>query len=144
MLVQKFFENTLGRWESHRTYMYPSSNKIKTLVTYFEWVNPKNNTYKVTWESVEGQGSMNILLSDDKCFKRDIGYFTDQNTTSIILNVHPLNLTTSTSYNNMIFEETIEFLDSEHRTRRTIGYKQSANNIKDRVILSGSYQEFRV
>lgn len=144
MLVDKFFENTLGRWESHRTYMYPKTNKIKTLVTYFEWTNPSDNIFKVNWNSSEGEGSMNIILENDEFFKRDIGYFTNDNTVSYILDIHPLYLNTRTSYNNMIFEETIEFLDSNHRTRRTIGYKSKDLINKETVILSGSYQEFKI
>jgi hypothetical protein len=144
MLVKEFFDNTLGKWESHRTYMYPNNNKIKTVVTFFEWTNPENKVYKVNWESVEGKGSMTILLSNDDFFKRDIGYFTNKNTESIILNVDSMNLSTKTSYNDMIFEETIEFLGLQHRTRRTIGYKQNTDLTKGRVILSGSYQEFKI
>jgi hypothetical protein len=143
MLVSKFFENTLGRWESHRTYMYPKSNKITTLTTFFEWVNPEDNVYKVNWNSSEGQGSMEILLSNDKEFHRNIGYFTKDCTTSIILDVSTLYLFTRTSYNNMIFKEKITFLDHAHRTRQTVGYKND-NGREGDVILSGSYQEFKV
>lgn len=144
MLVKEFFDNTLGSWQSHRTYMYPATNKIKSLVTYFSWSNPEDNCYKVNWESDENMGSMYIILSSDYSFKRNIGYFTKEATTSNILNVDSLNLTTSTSYNNMVFEETIQFIDTNHRTRRTIGYKLNKNNLKDKVILSGSYQELKV
>ncbi len=144
MIVKEFFENTLGKWESHRTYMYPSNNKIVTVVTCFEWVKLKEDQFKVNWNSSSGEGVMIITLSNDDYFTRDVGYFTNEPTSSMIIKVSPFNLSTSTSYNNSTYEETIEFLDLNHRARRTIGYKADNKNLKGKVTLSGSYQEFKV
>lgn len=142
--VRTFFNNCLGDWESHRTYMYPKSNKITTLVTKFTWSNPFSNTYNVAWHSSEGQGEMNINIISKTLLRRDVGYFTNDATESIILQVDSNILRTETSYNNMIFDETIELLDHSHRRRNTIGYKDLGNNERGDIILSGSYQEFKL
>lgn len=137
----KFFDKSVGVWESHRTYMYPNSSKIESIITTFEWTNPSEQVYEVKWASVKGEGNMILNIVSDSVIKRNVGYFTTKPTISKILQSNVNYLITETIYNNTIFVETIEFFTPQHRTRRTIGYKEYLNCCKGPVILSGSYQE---
>lgn len=144
MEALKFFNKSLGTWKSYRTYMYPLTNKIDVVETKFTWENPETNVYTVEWGSVKGEGTLILKVIDDTLIERNAGYFTSKPTVSNIIKVSANYLQTETTYNNTIYLETIEFLDDEHRTRRTIGYKQLEDGTKEQVNLSGSYQERKI
>lgn len=140
----KFFNKSVGVWESHRTYMYPNSNRIKSVVTNFEWINPSERVYEVNWASLEGEGNMVLNIISDSIIERNVGYFTAKPTISKVLTSNENCLVTETVYNNTIFVETIDFITTKHRTRRTIAYKEYLDCSKGPIILSGSYQEKKV
>lgn len=140
----KFFNKSVGVWESHRTYMYPASNRIESVVTNFEWINPSERVYEVNWSSLKGEGNMVLNIISDSIIERNVGYFTTKPTISKVLTSNENCLVTETVYNNTIFVETIEFITTKHRTRRTIAYKEYLDCSKGPIILSGSYQEKKV
>jgi len=141
MKLTSFFNRSLGTWESHRTYLYPTSGTIKSFITTFTWTNPFVNYYDVVWSSINGKGSFNCTFNDDTQIQRGSGYFTSHPTTSRILSISHKVLHTLTIYNNVIFDEKIVFLNDSFRTRRTFGYKQNKDLSQGDLILSGSYQE---
>lgn len=147
MTIKQFFQKCLGNWESTRLYMYPSSGKIVTTTTYFEWqYNNQEDFYKVNWVNPSfSNGSMNIRLRGDFYLDRDKGYFTGEETTSIVKSVSSTTLHTTTTYGGVMYDEFIQFLTNNTRFRRTIGYKvDEAGNKTGDVTLVGSYVEKRI
>lgn len=141
-----FLNKSIGKWESHRIYMYPKSGVIDYSITNFEW-SKVNDIYTVDWvnNKLNSTGSMNIKIQNDFYIERSRGYFTNDITLSEVIVNDSNILQTHTIYNNTLFDERIEFLNNNHRFRRTIAYQLDAEKKKTGLtILAGTYMEKRL
>lgn len=141
--LTRFFDNSLGVWESHRSYFYAGSKeRIEDSITVFEW-EKEDGIYKVKWHNskLNTEGSMRIHLVDNFRLHRDQGYFTKDPTISLIQSSSCDFLRTITIYNNCQFDERIEFITERLRLRRTIAYKINKDGGLGDVFLVGNYIE---
>lgn len=139
MGLKQFFFKSLGRWESHRTYMYPNG-KCTYSTTLFNWdYDEDKGFYVVQWnnEELKSTGMMGIKLKDDFKLERSNGYFTSAPTISHIQTCSDVHLRTLTSYDGCTYDEEINFVSDDRRIRRTIGTKDDTQ----KVILIGTYVE---
>lgn len=139
MGLKQFFFKSLGKWESHRTYMYPNG-KCTYSTTLFNWSQDKETgLFVVSWknEELKSEGTMGIELINDFKLARTNGYFTSAPTISHIQTCSDVHLRTLTSYDGATYDEEINFVSDDRRIRRTIGTKDSTQD----VILIGTYVE---
>jgi len=139
MSLRQFFMRSLGRWESHRTYMYPNG-KCTYSQTMFNWdYNEEKGIFLVQWnnETLNSTGMMGIRIASDFILERSQGYFTDKPTQSHIQTSSRDHLRTLTSYGGGTYDEEINFVSDDRRIRRTIGTKDTTQA----VILIGTYVE---
>ena len=144
MSTKNFFMQSLGEWESHRTYMY-ANGKVISSVTKFLWErgDDTNSLFVVGWnnEIQKSTGQMCIKIANDFTLERSIGYFSKSPTVSQILTCSKDCLHTLTTYGGATYDEKIEFVTRDLRIRRTIGYKEGE---PEKVILIGTYVEKRI
>ena len=148
MSAKAFFNQSIGKWESHRTYLYAKSGKTTVSVTEFEWHRDRedNSMFRVAWDNatLKSSGSMSIRVASDYILERDRGYFTQSKTESKIMSVNKDFLQTETIYDGCLYDERIEFVTKDLRVRRTIGWKLDAEGNKVSVVLIGNYIERRI
>lgn len=142
VMAKQFFNRTLGRWESHRTYLYAKSGKVINSITIFEWTRDKDGIYTVNWDNqaMKADGSMSIRIASDFVLERSRGYFTDDVTESRIQTCSRDNLRTLTCYGGKSYDEKIDFLSDDLRLRRTIATDDKTGE----VFLVGNYVEKRL
>ena len=140
-MTKAFFRKTLGKWESHRTYMY-KNGKTTYSVTEFDWKEEEGG-YTVNWvnEILKSSGSMHLKIANDFELHRSIGYFSKEATVSRIIAADNKTLHTITTYGGHTYDEKIEFVTDDLRIRRTIAYKEGK---PDEVFLIGNYVERRL
>jgi hypothetical protein len=131
-----WFDRCAGDWRSDRRYLYfgASEPKVVNLVTHFS-VERTEGGHRVTWTG-QTNGVMNLTIDGDK-LRRDIGYFTDEATTSLMQVLDEDTIVFRTSYGGADYREEIRFLSDDLRLRQTVGMKG------DRLVLSGQYTETR-
>jgi len=139
MSLRQFFGRSLGKWESHRNYMYGNGNCTNS-ITIFDWTyNKDKGFYVVSWdnEAMKSDGSMGIRIASDFTLERSNGYFTVDPTTSSVITCSRDHLRTKTSYGGATYDEEINFANDSRRIRRTIATKDSTQQ----VFLIGTYVE---
>ncbi len=144
-----WFDRCAGDWRSDRRYLYfhgrpdlviagvetgPCEPKVVNLVTHFS-VERTEGGHRVTWTG-QSSGVMNLTIDGDR-LRRDIGYFTDEPTTSLMTLLDEDTIVFRTSYGGVDYREEIRFLGDDLRLRQTVGMKG------DRLVLSGQYTETR-
>lgn len=141
-MAKRFFNRTLGQWESHRTYLYAKSGKVINSITIFEWTRDDDGVYTVTWDNqaMKAGGSMSIRIPNDFILERSRGYFTDDVTQSRIQTSSYDHLQTITSYGGKSYDERIDYLNDDLRLRRTIATDDKSGE----VFLVGNYVEKRL
>ena len=125
----RWFERCVGSWESHRRYLYGANLAVDNLVTSFSIDKNDDNKYKLSWSSDRNTGEMNFELVDNEC-RRDIGYYTQDPTTSIMTIIDDDTICFNTSYGGIDYREEIRLLDGDKlRLRQTIGFKDGVVNV---------------
>ena len=148
-----WIERSCGEWRSERRYIYfgtTRETKAQTVITtHFEMKPLDNAQYKIDWQSwahkdLRGNqverpttGEMVFTLNGN-VLERNIGYFTDAQTSQVMERVDNDTVIFRTEYDGQYFREEIRFVDNNTRLRQTIGFKGG------QLILSGQYTELRI
>ena len=148
-----WIERSCGEWRSERRYIYfgpKRETKAQTVITTYFGMEPlEGDQYKIDWESwahkdLKGTqverpttGEMIFALKGN-VLERNIGYFTDAQTSQVMERLDGDTVIFRTEYDGQYFREEIRFVDSNTRLRQTIGFKG------DQLILSGQYTELRI
>ena len=137
-----WFKRSVGTWTSQRRYIFDmASMKPTTLTTDFT-IAPHHDgefDYEVSWTG-KTNGLMNLKLMGNE-LHRDIGYFTDEPTVSLLEMIDPDTLVMHTSYDGMTFREEIRYLYNDTvRLRQTTGVR----DIDGQPNIVGQYYETRL
>ena len=145
-MLSKFFMKSVGTWVSHRSYYYANNRKVVSSVTEFTWEQLDIETFKVYWDNKiqNSKGVLTCHFDNEFIIKRDAGYFTKEPTNSLVILCSDSVLKTETIYNNIKFVETIEFLTSTVRIRKTLATKfNEATQEYNKLFLVGNYIEYK-
>lgn len=139
--AHEWFRRTTGKWTSQRRYIFNMKTKKPTnLTTDFsigactegDW------DYTVVWTG-QTNGTMNLKLLGNE-LHRDVGYFSEEPTTSLVRLIDADTIVLSTQYSGMKFREEIRLLnDDKLRLRQTVGYDDRTGEVR----LVGQYYEER-
>ena len=139
--AHEWFRRTTGKWTSQRRYIFNMKTKKPTnLTTDFSIVACTEGDwdYTVAWTG-QTNGTMNLKLIGSK-LHRDVGYFSEEPTTSLIRLIDADTIVLSTQYSGMKFREEIRLLNGDNlRLRQTVGYDDSIGEVR----LVGQYYEER-
>ena len=151
-LLRNWFLRTAGDWNSERRYLYlKDGQKVKNdlvstsfSITSDKFEDSEDIQVIIAWESsTEGGedsgGEMNCTLSGNLLL-RNIGYFTEEETSSEVDAIDYNTIVMTTSYNGCTFREEIRLLAYDTiRLRQTLGFKDGS----DVPFLCGQYFEIR-
>ena len=142
MTFQHWFDRTCGTWISERRYIFNMKTKKPTnLTTDFSILesNVEEWDYSVIWTG-QTKGTMYLKVDGDQ-LHRNIGYFTDEPTSSLLHKVDYDTVAFYTKYDGMRFREEIRLLHSDNlRLRQTVGFKIETGELT----LCGQYLEVRI
>ena len=142
MTFQHWFDRTCGTWISERRYIFNMKTKKPTnLTTDFSILesNVEEWDYSVIWTG-QTKGTMYLKVDGDQ-LHRNIGYFTDEPTSSLLHKVDYDTVAFYTKYDGMRFREEIRLLHSDNlRLRQTVGFKIETGELT----LCGQYLETRI
>jgi len=137
-----WFDRCIGDWTSQRRYIFNMKTKKPTnLTTDFSILesNVEEWDYSVIWTG-QTKGTMYLKIEDDQ-LHRNIGYFTDEPTSSLLYKVDYDTVAFYTKYDGMRFREEIRLLHSDNlRLRQTVGFKIETGELT----LCGQYLETRI
>jgi len=155
-LIESVLTRSIGDWVSHRHYLYVKSKKVDTVVTRFSinYSDDSQDSLLISWSSERGEGSMlivpsaNVLVDEEDLhsspvyLNRDVGYATNEPTSSRIMLLDDTELRTTTAYDagglGDTFNEHISLINPDTRVRTNCAYKNGA------LHLIGQYLEYRV
>ena len=127
-----------GEWISDRRYLYYSgANEPKAinLTTHFTVGKVAPLVYEINWDG-QTSGRMQLELVGD-VLHRDIGYFTEDPTDSILEMVDEDTVVFRTAYDGVTYREEVRFIGDNLRLRQTIGRKDGE------LVIAGQYVERR-
>ena len=137
-----WFDRCIGDWTSQRRYIFNMKTKKPTnLTTDFSILesNVEEWDYSVIWTG-QTKGTMYLKVDGDQ-LHRNIGYFTDEPTSSLLHKVDYDTVAFYTKYDGMRFREEIRLLHGDNlRLRQTIGYNLGTGE----PTLVGQYYEERI
>ena len=137
LMTSEWMDRCVGRWVSHRRYLYGKDRKVDNLVTEFS-TDVTDDGWVVLWQSDRNEGRMELTVEGD-WLHRSCGYYTKEPTSSRIERVDIDTLVFYSEYSGMKFREEIRFLMmDQYRLRQTVGYKDGE------LIICGQYFEERV
>ena len=137
-MFEIWMNRSVGRWESHRRYLYGSGGGVDNLITRFE-VDTKDDGWIVEWVSDEHEGSMDLWI-EGEWLHRSCGYYSQKPSTSRLEKIDQDTIVFWSEYGGMKFREEIRFIQSDnYRLRQTIGY-----NDKGELTICGQYFEERL
>lgn len=132
-----WFDRCVGKWESQRRYLYNGNDKPDNITTHFE-IKSTDDGYAVHWGSDRNTGEMNFVIEGD-VLKRDIGYYTNDPTSSKMTLIDGDTVVFQTTYGGVSYREEIRLLHNDTiRLRQTVGFKG------DKVNVVGQYYETKV
>lgn len=138
----QWFDRCLGNWTSQRRYIFNMKSKKPTNLTTDFSILESDKTdwdYSVVWTG-QTKGTMYLKLDDDQ-LHRNVGYFTDEPTSSLLHRVDYDTVAFYTKYDGMRFREEIRLLHGDNlRLRQTVGFKIETGE----PTLCGQYLEFRI
>ncbi len=132
-----------GLWISDRRYLYYGKNGGKTdvksieLQTEFSVARAHYGSYAVTWDG-RTSGTMVLTLEDD-VLHRDIGYFSNEPTDSLLERVDHDTVVFRTTYGGSTYREEVRYVEDDLRLRQTVGWDE----VSGRLQLAGQYVERR-
>jgi hypothetical protein len=146
---KNFMKRSSGEWISHRRYFYTKNNKITNLTSDLkvDFVSENDDdTFQVNlnWTTyneneIESEGEM-ITIGNQNTLRRNVGYFSDQETLCQVTMIDGDCAVFNTSYNGMRFREEIRLLEQDTiRIRTTLGFKDTETV----PFLCGQYLEMR-
>ena len=137
-MFEIWFNRCVGRWRSHRRYLYGPNRGIDNLVTEFE-IDTKDDGWVVDWSSDRNEGSMDLWIEGDM-LRRSRGYYSDEPTSSRLEKIDQDTIVFWSEYGGMKFREEIRFIHGDqYRLRQTVGY-----NEKGELTICGQYFEERL
>jgi hypothetical protein len=141
-------KRSVGEWTSNRRYFYPKSNKVTNLRSDLkvDFVSETDSEFQVNlfWKTyneseLESEGEM-ITIGTENQLRRNVGYFSDEETICDVLMLDGDCAVFNTSYGGMRFREEIRLLEQDTiRIRTTLGFKDGENQ----PFLCGQYLEMR-
>lgn len=151
MNFSTFINQSTGSWESERKYLYfnrDGSKKREMEVTTKFDISLKDdpNGFLIEWISTQDTERKSMLFtytSDPSIIIRNKGYWTDNNVETKVDMVRSNMVKLISSYNNQVFEETIELkrlAGKLYRIRSMIATNQGTGLLE----LVGRYFETRV
>lgn len=140
-LIHDWFARTTGKWVSERRYIFNMKTRKPTNMTTEFTIGAATEgefDYIVEWEG-QTEGKMNLKLLGNE-LHRDIGYFTDKPTVSLMEMVDADTLVMRTSYDGLTFREEVRMLYNDTvRLRQTIGTSDEDGTVR----IVGQYYETR-
>lgn len=137
-----WMRRSTGSWTSQRRYLFGLKRKEPiNVVTEFSIaaLTEGEHDFQVTWEG-QTSGVMNLKLLGNE-LHRDIGYYTDEPTVSLLQMIDSDTLVMSTTYGGRTFREEIRFLDDDKlRLRQTVGWDAMTGE----CLIVGQYFEQRL
>ena len=94
--------------------------------------------FAVSWTG-QTSGRMVLTLEND-VLHRDIGYFSNEPTDSLLERVDDDTVAFRTTYGGNTYREEVRYLGADLRLRQTVGWKEGT----DEMVLAGQYVERRI
>ena len=139
--AHEWFRRTTGKWTSQRRYLFNMKTKKPTNLTTDFSIGACTDgdwDYTVIWTG-QTNGTMKLKLIGNE-LHRDVGYFSEEPTTSLIQLIDADTIVLSTQYSGMKFREEIRLLNNDKlRLRQTVGYDDRTGEVR----LVGQYYEER-
>lgn len=139
--AHEWFRRTTGKWTSQRRYLFNMKTKKPTNLTTDFSIGACTDgdwDYTVVWTG-QTNGTMNLKLLGNE-LHRDVGYFSEEPTTSLVRLIDADTIVLSTQYSGMKFREEIRLLNNDKlRLRQTVGYDDRTGEVR----LVGQYYEER-
>ena len=138
----EWFDRCVGDWTSQRRYIFNMKTKKPTNLTTDFSILESDKTdwdYSVVWTG-QTKGTMYLKL-EGEYLHRDVGYFTDEPTSSLLHRVDHDTIAFYIKYDGMRFREEIRFCHNDNlRLRQTVGFKIETGELT----LCGQYLETRI
>lgn len=135
-----FMDRSVGRWVSHRRYLFGRNLKSGEYTTEFEIELKDGNNYSVSW-SGQTEGTMDLVLEGDE-LKRSRTYYDagDDSTYQKMSTIDDDAVVFRTSYDGTSYREEIRFLGDDIRLRQNVGTNIETGDVE----MVGQYYERRV